>query len=96
MSEYEAGCGCGYPPAVEEQIERMQKEQRLCYLVREMIEQRKWIASCEANGVSYADGERGARIRQADTDELKRLEAEYTELREAGFSPKLHAPLPPR
>lgn len=42
--------------------------------VLQIADQRKWIEGCEANGVSYADGERGQRIREADTNELRRLE----------------------
>lgn len=54
----------------------MPRETRRERLIRRIAEQRKWIADCEANGVSYADGERGIRIRQADEAELRGLEAE--------------------
>lgn len=42
-------------------------------LVKEICEQRKWIEDCESNGVSYSDGERGQKIREADEAHLKGL-----------------------
>lgn len=47
-------------------------------LLKQFYEQRRWIASCEQNGVSYA-GTKGAIIRKADENELKRLETELSE-----------------
>ena len=42
-------------------------------LTTRIADQRKWIEGCEANGVSYADGERGRRIAEADENELRKL-----------------------
>lgn len=42
-------------------------------LIKAIAEQRKWIEDCEANGISYADGQRGCNIRNADENELRRL-----------------------
>ena len=41
--------------------------------------QRQWIEACEANGISYANGERGMAIRQADENYLRTLEARLAE-----------------
>ena len=46
------------------------------FLLEQIVKQKKWIEDCEANGVSYANAERGMLIRQADTNELYRLEKE--------------------
>lgn len=45
-------------------------------LKKSIVEQRIWITDCEANGVSYADGLRGQKIRAADESHLRGLEAE--------------------
>jgi hypothetical protein len=49
---------------------------RKLFLKNQIIKQRKWIEHCEENGVSYADGERGQRIKQDDLAYLKDCEAE--------------------
>ncbi len=41
--------------------------------VKAIADQRRWIEDCEANGVSYADGERGQRIREADEGALSMM-----------------------
>ena len=44
---------------------------RKLFLQNQIIQQRKWIEQCEENGVSYADGARGQRIKKADLAYLK-------------------------
>lgn len=51
------------------------KRNRLAFLLSEVSRQRRSIEKCEA-GVSYNDPEWGWRIRNADNNELKRLETE--------------------
>lgn len=46
---------------------------KIAWLNTQIINQRKWIESCEANKVSYA-GEKGRAIRQADENALKTWE----------------------
>ena len=47
-------------------------------LLIRIAQQKKWIEDCEANGVSYADpvDGRGDKIRQADMNELTRLQSQ--------------------
>ena len=47
------------------------------FLSEAILNQRAWIESCEKNGRSYADGERGIRIREADEAHLRDLESQY-------------------
>ncbi len=56
----------------------MKSKKRKAFLISQIIKQRKWIDDCDGNGVSYADGERGINIRQADTDHLHKLEKELS------------------
>ena len=77
-------------------MSKKQKEQRLVWLAREIYEQRRWIGQCEANEVSYADGERGQNIRRADEATLADYLSEYKELRLEGIGPRLHHSLAPR
>ncbi len=44
------------------------------WLINEVAKQQKWIDECERNGRSYADPTWGPRVRQADIEELTRLE----------------------
>jgi hypothetical protein len=60
------------------EIRLMARQSRLEFWRSQLYQQRKWIEKCEANGVSYADGERGQRIREADQAELARIEEEVT------------------
>jgi hypothetical protein len=75
---------------------KRQAEQRLCWLVREMIEERKFQQGCKDCPHSSYYGDNARAVKQADRDALMKLEAEYTILREMGYSPKLHRALPPR
>ena len=52
---------------------------RKLFLQRQIIKQREWIERCENNGVSYADGARGQRIKKADLAYLKSCEDELRE-----------------
>ncbi|KKL90088.1 hypothetical protein LCGC14_1908170 [marine sediment metagenome] len=52
---------------------------RKTYLRNQISKQRRWIEDCEDNGVSYT-GENGVAIREADTNYLKKLIHELSEL----------------
>ncbi len=55
---------------------KLKTQKRVMFLKRQIHDQRRWIERCEQNGVSYADGERGITIRQADEVALKDFEDE--------------------
>ncbi len=54
-------------------------QDRVDFLRNQIGKQRRWIEECE-NGISYDDGERGQRIRQADMNALRELTDELAAL----------------
>jgi len=50
----------------------MAVQKRRAFLITEIMEQQRWIESCENNGKSYT-GPNGAAIRTADNNQLYKL-----------------------
>ncbi len=68
----------------------LQKQsRRISAASKQVSDQEKWIDQCEANDQSYADSELGWKIRQADEEELERLQQRLQEAQ--NLSPKSFA-----